>query len=380
MSELRGIDWIALAILGLMALLTVRKLRDVRLWSITSFVICSTVEFRFAYAVSKGEDFVGVNPIWSLFIMQATDVVGAYCLLCFFLFSTFDAHQASARARRQAVVVAGVVVVLVAAIIMIPPDLRVAAIKVMTAKESGPNGVFSIGLFYTTANCYLVYAYVRGGVSTGRSARHAEGRLRFALVVATAGLALLALAQAILAASSSSRWVGTSVPVPVRASAVSWMLLGAALLLIGLGYPAVATRAAAGGIWWHHLHVYHALGPLWRILHEEFPEDALARTSINPRLDLLHLTGVHRRFYRRVIECRDGLVRISPYIAKARDDGLASAVLAVQLTAALDLRAAGEPVGEAAVEIAPPTSAGLDADVDALVALSQDLVSTKGFQ
>jgi hypothetical protein len=46
--------------------------------------------------------------------------------------------------------------------------------------------------------------------------------------------------------------------------------------------------------------------------------------------DLSRLRGVHRRYYRRVIECQDGLVQVSPYLANLGEpelaDGLAPPV------------------------------------------------------
>jgi hypothetical protein len=75
--------------------------------------------------------------------------------------------------------------------------------------------------------------------------------------------------------------------------------------------------------------------------------------------------SVHRRYYRRVIECRDGLVRISPYLDTAGDD------LARDLKAAL--RTTQEHGTRPAVGVAIPDRDGLDADVEQLVTLSEAL-------
>ncbi|MGH3426091.1 MAG: DUF6545 domain-containing protein [Mycobacteriales bacterium] len=85
---------------------------------------------------------------------------------------------------------------------------------------------------------------------------------------------------------------------------------------------------------------------------------------------------MHRRYYRRVIECRDGLVRISPHLAQLRQNGRQDDPLVDLLKDALRAHAAGEPVPPHATPVAVPTQAGLHADVDELVALSRMLHAT----
>jgi hypothetical protein len=127
-------------------------------------------------------------------------------------------------------------------------------------------------------------------------------------------------------------------------------------------------RLTALRIWWQHRRTYHRLSPLWTVLHDEFPEDALHRVpSQHPLRDVLSLRGVHRRYYRRVIECRDGLVRISPYLGP--DDSS----LAERVRTGLRAHASGSPAPARATPVAIPNSDGLDADVRELVALSEAL-------
>nr|WP_291410283.1 DUF6545 domain-containing protein [Actinophytocola sp.] len=100
---------------------------------------------------------------------------------------------------------------------------------------------------------------------------------------------------------------------------------------------------------------------------------------ISPWRDALSLRSVHRRYYRRVIECRDGLVRISPYLANMGADPAELAVpehLAEQLTGALRAHAAGQTVPPQAIPIAMPSDDSLDADVDRLIELSHAVQRT----
>lgn len=360
--------------------LIVRRPHDVRLRSITAMVACWTVAFLFGISAARGATFLGLAPMAAQLINHVLMAGGAYCLLCFFLFSAFDSREADRLARRQAVVLATVLCVLVVATAAIPAAVRDAAAALTTSRQyPGLRGVFGIGLFYTTANGYLVYAFLRGAVSARRTAHRAQRGLRLALLIVTWGLLVLALAFGIFALGSALRWAGGVLPSPIRRTGIVLSLPGFTLLLSGLGCPAAITRWAAIRVWWHHLRTYHALGPLWRALHAEFPEDALTRTPVNPWLDRMHLTAVHRRFYRRVVECRDGLVRVSPYVAhiQAADAATPAAatpdVLAGQLSRALHAHAAGVVVDDRAVPIASPAADGLAADVVELVALARAL-------
>ena len=44
---------------------------------------------------------------------------------------------------------------------------------------------------------------------------------------------------------------------------------------------------------------YRQLRPLWMMLNERFPQDALNRVPVSPLRDALSLRSVHRRYYRR---------------------------------------------------------------------------------
>jgi hypothetical protein len=83
---------------------------------------------------------------------------------------------------------------------------------------------------------------------------------------------------------------------------------------------------------------------------------------------------VHRRYYRRLIECRDGLVRISPRLGP--DDGQP---LGSRLLAALDSPSAAAAPGDA-VFLAIPGTAGLDADARELVALARQVAGARSRQ
>jgi hypothetical protein len=130
--------------------------------------------------------------------------------------------------------------------------------------------------------------------------------------------------------------------------------------------------------------MYHELDPLWTALAAAYPELVLNRAPAGSRWRRLRRRRTHeQRFYRRLIECRDGLVRLSPYLTRvAPDADLARGPadqLARHITEALVLKPTAEsPDTElSAARIASPASNDLGADVRELIAVSHALRERK---
>ncbi|MBY8862061.1 hypothetical protein K7711_36680 [Nocardia sp. CA2R105] len=377
MIALRILEWIAILALLWVVALVARRPNNVQLWWVAGVVGCWTTGIPSVIRASGGHRHLGLDPMTVQVIGHTLMMSGAYCLGCFYCFVAFDTHSATVRATRRGLVLIAVVLTVTVAAWRMPVGVRTDA-AMLTAVEHTElvRGVSSIGVFYTSANLYLLYAFSTAAVSTRRSARYAAGALRRALATTTAGLITLTAGFGIFALASSVRWAGANLPNPIRKLGVLLLLPGFGLYLIGITMPATGTGIAAARIWWIHRRDYHTLAPLWSALNTQFPEDAFIPTRFpdGSLLDRLGFSDVHRRWYRRVIECRDGLVRISPYIARiqARDaqSPSTSSKLAHQLRRALDDRAAGVAVPEDAVPIATPTTDGLDADVEVLLALA----------
>jgi len=86
-----------------------------------------------------------------------------------------------------------------------------------------------------------------------------------------------------------------------------------------------------------------ALRPLWTAMRDAFPEVIL----FTPRRAVIELAGVddvHLRLYRRVIEIRDGMLALRPYLPSAPGaPGDPAVAEATAIALALHRRAAGEP-------------------------------------
>ncbi|ATL71165.1 MAB_1171c family putative transporter [Nocardia terpenica] len=355
-----------------------RAPRNVPLRALGIYVVCWGLGFIFGIVAGAGHSSFAGDPMAAQEISNLLELVSYYSLVCFFLFTVYSDRVAKRRALAQAPLLALVGIVMVIAVEMIPGPVRGAAAQ--PGRPIPPHDVVAVESFWLVFNAYSFLAYGYAAVISCRYARRGHDPwLRQAMMLLAAGAAgqVLALATFMVVNVGVMSRHPHLEPSSVLVVGVHAAFLGTYVFLIGLGYRSARMRLAALRVWVHHRRDYRLLQPLWSALHAQFPEDSFDRAAIAPWRDAMNLRGVHRRFYRRAIECRDGLVRISPYIAKVRDNGLATAPLAVQLTEALDLHATGEPVGEAAVPIALPTTLGFDADVDELITLSRAMKTAK---
>ncbi|MDX8048757.1 MAB_1171c family putative transporter [Lentzea sp. BCCO 10_0798] len=362
LKETQGI--VAFSALAVVLYLLARRPSDPRLRSVTVLVAGWAIGYPFGRAAAGGRWFLGLDPMVCQLIQHSMLQIGVYGLICFFIFSALD----DARARRQALLQLAPLVLCVSAmtwaVLAIPDDLRVAAARVPNSLGGGPTGVLAITVFYALGNGYLLYGFATMFVWARRYARGAEPRLRRGLLITSTGLALLVPADAIFVSSNVSRYFGEPLPRWLLTAAVWFLLPGVLLCVVGVIYPIAAMRLAATRLWLRHLRAYHRLAPLWMLLHQSFPEDALHR--VPSRRDAFSLRGVHRRYYRRVIECRDGLVRISPYVAETP----AELPLSERLRAGLETRRSGAVTMRRPIALAIPEDDGMDADVRELEKLA----------
>ncbi|HEU5471432.1 MAG TPA: MAB_1171c family putative transporter [Actinophytocola sp.] len=349
-----------------------RAPHNLPLRAITVMIACWAASFTLGRAVAGGIAAIGLDPIETRLAQHLVQILGGYCLIAFYLCSALDAPVARRQAIRQAVPLAAAAVLMTVAAALIPAGLRDAAAVLPSADGAGPVGVPAIALLYLTVNGYLLYAFSAALLWTRRYAVGADPRLRRGLALTSVGLAGVVVALAIFIAANLVRWTGGTMPRTLVMVGILAVLCGLVLFLAGMAYPAVGMRLAALRIWWQHRALYRRLCPLWTLLHREFPEDTLNRMPISRWRDTFGLAGVHRRYYRRVIECRDGLVRVSPYLAP-----FGELPLARRLRGALAAHAAGVPAPTRAIPVAVPRGEGLDADVRELVALSDALGGTQ---
>jgi hypothetical protein len=234
--------------------------------------------------------------------------------------------------------------------------------------------VSGVAVFYLAGSCYFIYAISQSARWAARYADESNRRTRVGLWTAAVGLALLACVAVVRSVVVVLRWTGGDLPA-AAGTADGFVPVGGLLFVCGVSYPAVVAKLTGLRIWLRHRRVYHDLRPLWTILHDAFPQDALDRPRgvwserVSPR-------RLYRRYWRRVVEIRDGLVQISPHLA---DVGFSSARPAHEQVdklreAVRRQRAHLLPRSSSAVLVAAPPSADPEADVAQLVELSRALV------
>jgi hypothetical protein len=357
-------------VLALLLSLLIRAPRNVPLRAVTVLIAAWALAYAFGRAASTRSMFLGFEPLTSRLISHVALLVGAFGLIAFFQFSALDNATARRKALWQAVPLGVATAIMTVAAVLVPAPDRVTAAALVSGNRDGPVSEPSVALLYLTVNVYMLYAFATSLLWTRRYARGAEPRLRRGLALTSLGLAGIVFSVAVFVSANVVRWAGGVMPGPLLVTARTVILFGIVTFLAGVAYPAVAMRVAALRVWWEHRQTYRRLAPLWTLLHQEFPQDALNRVPAGPWRDALRLRGVHRRYYRRVIECRDGLVRLSPYLG---GDGS----MAARLRAGVATRAGGDPVPVRPVRVAVPSGDSLEADVHELVALSDALASKK---
>ncbi len=160
-------------------------------------------------------------------------------------------------------------------------------------------------------------------------------------------------------------------------TAIAFLLVASVLLFAaGVTYSGARARIASVRLWLQHRRDHRRLAPLWELLAEAYPDNVLSPAS-SAALDRWRARGVHRRYHRRIVECRDGLVDISPYLLDPGDDSvvlnIGSADLAARLRRASARIEKGVPAPRPAVPLAMSLGSDRESDVKQLIAVSDAL-------
>jgi hypothetical protein len=277
------------------------------------------------------------------------------------------------RIQRQAALCAVACVLLVAARFAIPGPDR--GIRYSLTIPSVP-----VAVFYLIPSLYIAYALTVEFRAAWRYARLSEPPLRHGLWIITAALAgKFVGGPAYRGTAIMANWFGYPASPGTFPIFHAILVFGIVTFPMGILYAGLMGRLSAARRWWQHRMAYHGLEPLWQLLHQAFPQDVLHRVPAGRWRHLTTFHSMHRRYYRRVIECRDGLVRISPYLHSAKPAGtepLTPAVWATHLQVALRARANQLPPMGQPMVLASPRGGDLDADVAELLALSRAVNQT----
>lgn len=284
--------------------------------------------------------------------------LGVAALIIVFFFP----DRSTSRERRAGIEAIPLVVALIGlqvTMLVIPTDLRTENISDWTVKN------VAFALFVLIASGYLAYGFIACVRSIRRFFQLSEGYLRTSLGLLLGGLALLAISSlmqivfVVGAGSGVLQWAWL-----MRVSRVI-SVIGVVAFLVGISYPMLhgrwqmlATRRRAGR---------HAddLLPLWQLVTGVVPEVVLPATGV---------LSAPMRLRRRVVEIRDALTQLSPYLSpdfEVVDDEARAEMLEMAVE---QYRIDGRPSG-AVWDVLPSDGGDLEADAEPLVRVSRLLGS-----
>lgn len=253
---------------------------------------------------------------------------------------------------------AGAMIALMAAT---PPEHRHHSL------QSSFAGLPQIPWFYLVGGAYFTYAYALSGWYVWRYSSNPTKRIS---VMMRWALRVIAVAELGLAATAVGRetWVAAKYVTGVAsewAGTLNWQLSNISLI----GMTAGLTLLVAAGtvdtvrLLIGRIRQYRDMALLWTELKGVYPEVVLRRR-------------LRDWFHRRVIECLDGLARLSPYIGEAAKETDLSRCgppeLARYVWTGLTLKPTLESTNDQLPAVALPLSnpQDPDADVEQLVALA----------
>lgn len=348
--------------------------RDASLRSLALCLVCIACSYLFAMPDGRaGFDHIASHNVAKL-VQNVLLLATSYFLMCFYLHSVADKPVSRRRARREAAVMVLVTGVITVAATTAPGEA--IAVGFRAADMTNPH----VTVFYLGAGLYMLYTLAAASWWTRQYARVSRRPHATGLWLAAAGLTGMAFACATRAIFIVIRAFGGSVPDVVTASVSLVLMFSILAFIIGVTYPGARTRLDAFRVWRRHRRVLRQLQPLWELLSEAFPEYVMEPSSLSWR-DRWSARGVHRRYTRRWAECRDCLVRLSPYLldhppGSATLDSIPPDVLATRLRKAADAAGRGVSVQTRAMPVAAPHHEHRDDDVRELVALSNALRET----
>jgi hypothetical protein len=247
----------------------------------------------------------------------------SFTTLVFYLYSAAGENaRARRRVRREAAGFAGATTVVLAAAVAAPGQAVLAS-----TFADADMAVPQVLAFYLGLGLYMIYALTVAGVMTCRYARLSKGIDAAALWTATAGLAGSAVFTSVRSGLVCARAAGATVPDGITVAS-AWLLAASLpVFVLGVSWPGIRAGWVSTRLWFHHRRVYRGLEPLWRLLSSVYPDTVLPAAGRRNTV----------RYVRRVIECRDGLLRISPHLGIDSDiQFMAPAELALRLRHAVD--------------------------------------------
>lgn len=310
-----GVAWLGQQLL--------RRSISLRLHALFGLVAFWLLSWPFGVTANTHSGWLGLDAMSARTIEHVMRLLGAYCLMVF-ITATSEPSPRGPRtdALRRLIPLAVAVAALLVDTALIPVGLRDEVAAVANGTTTGPRqvGVPTQALFFIIENAYFVIAFIQ-------VARWAGGRLHYSLhpqlrrgiQIVQAGAIGLVVATALLITSDIVDLTGHHPAPPLDAAGLAIMAAGIVVVIAGFLWPSIRSGLRAFVLRGSRRKVYDELEPLWTRLNLAFPGNSLADVQPAARLRTrvaLPSTGrgITHRYYRRVVECRDGLVLLTPYL------------------------------------------------------------------
>ncbi|MEU8608837.1 MAB_1171c family putative transporter [Actinoplanes sp. NPDC048791] len=286
-----------------------RAPEDLPLRAVAACVVCATLSFTANLPpLEPLLDRAGAG-VRSLVVNVGT-MAAAYFLLAFLTYS-MRGRAARRAVRVQALPLAAGILIAVVAWSLAPPAVR--ADPAETANGANPHAT----VFVVAVLGYMAYAHsqsLRWSIAYVRAAGTA--RLRRGLIILSVAVCAFLIADA--TKSVLALLQATVEPAPPAVRVFTFVYLtgvaaGALAFVVGVSYAAVVGMLVSVPLWRAHRRYYRQLEPLWTAVDQAFPQLVLGRVPAVSWRGRLGWDSSHYRFYRRVVEIRDGLVLLGPY-------------------------------------------------------------------
>lgn len=286
--------------------------------------------------------------------------IGVAALVVVFFFGTAEAGRRR-RAGMEAVPLVVSMIGLNVAMLATPTPVRTSGVSEWTVQHIG------FALFFVIAGSYLVYALGACVVSIARYVGLAEGYLRHSLIALLAGLTMVGagtLIQTVFVVSAGLDLFNFPVLLTIS-GAIS--AVGAVLFLAGICYPMVRARWMSLRHDIRHRRHLRQLESLWTLTTSAIPEVVLP-----PRTGGRVEGSINLVYQRRVIEIRDAVLQLSPYLPEDFDSRPIAEQADAMRVAVVAYRKAGGSSG-AVREVLAGIADDLDSDARPLRRLSREL-------
>jgi hypothetical protein len=286
--------------------------------------------------------------------------IGVAALVVVFFFGAAEEGR-QRRAGMEAIPLVIAMIGLNVAMLATPTPVRTRNVSEWTVQHVG------FALFFVIAGIYLVYALGACVLSIGRYVGLADGYLRHSLMTLLTGLALVgvgSLIQTVFVVSAGLDLFNLPGLLTIAGVVSS---IGAVLFLLGISYPMLRARWLKLRYDIRHRRHYRELKPLWELTTSALPEVVLpARTGATVA------GSINLMYQRRIIEVRDAVTQLSPYLPDDFDGRPISEQAGFMREAVDAYRLAGGSSG-AVREVLGGAADDLDADAEPLLRLSREL-------